>query len=123
MSSGKTVTLNTGAKMPALGYGTWQSAPGEVGAGIYEALKVGYRHLDLAKVYQNQKEVGEGIKRALADIPDLKREDIFITSKLWNNNHKAENVAGALDETLAELGLEYLDVSYYPKGRDAPWYS
>jgi L-glyceraldehyde reductase len=112
MSSGKTVTLNTGAKMPALGYGTWQSAPGEVGAGIYEALKVGYRHLDLAKVYQNQKEVGEGIKRALADIPNLKREDIFITSKLWNNSHKPENVAAALDETLAELGLEYLDVSF-----------
>lgn len=110
MSFGKTVSLNTGAKIPTLGYGTWQSAPGEVGAGVYEALKAGYRHLDLAKIYQNQKEVGEGLKRALAEVPGLKREDIFITSKLWNDNHKPENVAAALDETLAELGLEYLDL-------------
>lgn len=110
MSSGRTVTLNTGAKIPQIGYGTWQAAPGEVGAGVYEALKIGYRHLDLAKVYGNQKEVGEGIKKALAEVPGLKREDIFITSKLWNNAHNPEDVAPALDDTLAELGLEYLDV-------------
>lgn len=110
MSSGRTVTLNTGAKVPALGYGTWQSAPGEVGAGVFEALKAGYRHLDLAKVYGNQREVGEGIKRALKEVDGLKRENIFITSKLWNDSHQPENVAAALDETLEELGLDYLDV-------------
>ncbi|KAF4122978.1 L-glyceraldehyde reductase [Geosmithia morbida] len=109
MSLGKTATLNTGAKIPTLGYGTWQSAPGEVGAGVYEALKAGYRHLDLAKVYQNQKEVAQGIKQAISEIPGLKREDIFITSKLWNNSHHPSRVAAALDDTLAELELDYLD--------------
>ncbi|KAL6851372.1 mitochondrial glycerol dehydrogenase Gld1 [Amphichorda felina] len=81
-----------------------------VGAGVYEALKAGYRHLDLAKIYQNQKEVAQGIKKALSEVPGLKREDIFITSKLWNNRHRPENVEAALDETLSELELEYLDL-------------
>ncbi|GJC78839.1 aldehyde reductase [Colletotrichum tofieldiae] len=110
MSFGNKAKLNTGAEIPTLGYGTWQSAPGEVSVGVYEALKAGYRHLDLAKIYQNQPEVAQGIKKALAEIPGLKREDIWITSKLWNNNHRPENVEAALDETLKELELEYLDL-------------
>lgn len=110
MSFGKTATLNSGHKIPTLGYGTWQAAPGEVGAGVYEALKAGYRHLDLAKIYGNQPEVAQGIKKALAEVPGLKREDIFITSKLWNSDHRPENVEAALDDTLKELELDYLDV-------------
>ena len=112
MSFGKTATLNSGYQIPTLGYGTWQAAPGEVGAGVYEALKAGYRHLDLAKIYENQREVAQGIKKALAEVPGLKREDIFITSKLWNNKHKPEDVEAALEDTLDELDLEYLDVSF-----------
>ncbi|KAF7586001.1 hypothetical protein BBP40_009724 [Aspergillus hancockii] len=110
MSLGKKVTLNTGAQIPQVGFGTWQSAPGQVGEAVYQALKAGYRHLDLATIYQNQKEVAAGIKRAYQDVPGLKREDLFITSKLWNSQHHPDVVEKALDECLAELELEYLDL-------------
>ncbi|GAA5953603.1 hypothetical protein JCM21900_003358 [Sporobolomyces salmonicolor] len=100
-----TTTLNTGASLELVGYGTWQAAPGEVGQGVKVAIETGYRHLDLAKVYSNQPEVGAAIKEA-----GVKREDLFITSKLWNNAHRPEQVEPALDDTLKELGLEYLDL-------------
>ncbi|KAK5111543.1 mitochondrial glycerol dehydrogenase Gld1 [Meristemomyces frigidus] len=110
MSLGRKATLNTGAQIPLLGFGTWQSEPGQVSTAVYEALKAGYRHLDLAKVYGNQKEVAQGIKKAFSDVPGLKREDVFITSKLWNSQHRPEHVAAALDDCLAELELDYLDL-------------
>ena len=97
-----------------LGFGTWQSAPGQVGEAVYQALKAGYRHLDLATIYQNQREVAAGIKRAYQDVPGLKREDLFITSKLWNTQHRPQDVEKALDECLAELELDYLDVRLSP---------
>ncbi|KAJ5554722.1 hypothetical protein N7535_007168 [Penicillium sp. DV-2018c] len=110
MSLGKKVILNSGYAIPQLGFGTWQSAPGQVGEAVYEALKAGYRHLDLATIYENQREVAEGIKRAFKDVPGLKREDLFITSKLWNTQHRPDIVEASLDACLAELELDYLDL-------------
>ncbi|CAG7959541.1 unnamed protein product [Penicillium olsonii] len=114
MSLNKRITLNTGAKIPQLGFGTWQSAPGEVGDAVYEACKVGYRHLykQLLTIfsYENQQEIAEGLKRAFKEIPGLKREDLFITSKLWNSQHRSDLVEPALDACLKELGLDYLDL-------------
>ncbi|KAH0040867.1 aldehyde reductase-like protein, partial [Aureobasidium melanogenum] len=108
MSLGRTVKLNTGASIPQLGFGTWQAEPGQVEAAVYEALKAGYKHIDLAKVYGNQKEIANAFKRAFSE--GIKREDLFITSKLWNSQHRPKDVAPALDDCLAELGLDYLDL-------------
>ncbi|KAI5200584.1 Aldo/keto reductase [Aureobasidium subglaciale] len=108
MSLGRRVKLNTGAYIPQLGFGTWQAEPGQVKAAVYEALKAGYKHIDLAKVYGNQKEIAGAFKQAFSE--GIKREDIFITSKLWNSQHRPKDVAPALDDCLSELGLEYLDL-------------
>ncbi|KAF2019173.1 aldo/keto reductase family protein [Aaosphaeria arxii CBS 175.79] len=108
MSLGQSVKLSSGLDIPTLGFGTWQSAPGEVSKAVYEALKAGYRHLDLALIYENQPEVAEGIAKGLKDF-NLKREDLFITSKLWNSQHSPALVPKALDKALKELNLTYLD--------------
>ncbi|KAL6922390.1 hypothetical protein FSST1_006416 [Fusarium sambucinum] len=96
-------TLNTGAKIPAVGLGTWQSKPGEVRKAVAYALKDGYRHIDAALIYGNENEVGLGIKDS-----GVPREDIFLTSKLWNTHHP--NVAEGLQKTLDDLDVEYLDL-------------
>ncbi|BGP41698.1 hypothetical protein JCM10449v2_005689 [Rhodotorula kratochvilovae] len=100
-----TYKLSTGAEFPLLGFGTWQAPDEEVKKAVAVALKAGYRHLDLAKVYQNQKAIGPAI--ADSGVP---RSEIFITSKLWNSQHQPELVEAALDDTLKELGLDYLDL-------------
>ncbi|KAM0755085.1 NADPH-dependent aldehyde reductase [Meredithblackwellia eburnea MCA 4105] len=99
------IKLNSGFTIPNLGFGTWQAPPGEVKQAVEAALKAGYRHLDLAKIYQNQEEVKGGI--AASGVP---RAEIFITSKLWNSSHRPDLVEPALDDTLKELGLDYLDL-------------
>jgi len=105
MSFKTTVTLNTGLVFPAIGLGTWLSKPQEVEKAVEHALRVGYRHLDLAKIYQNQDEVARGIKAS-----GVPRSDIFITSKLWNTWHRADQVALGLEDTLKELQTDYLDL-------------
>lgn len=95
--------------MPMISLGTWKADKGVVKKAVLEALKMGYRGLDCACDYGNEQEVGEAIKEAIAS-GVCKREDLFITSKLWNTYHRRENVEPALRKTLADLGLDYLDL-------------
>ncbi|KAH6916017.1 aldehyde reductase 1 [Coprinopsis sp. MPI-PUGE-AT-0042] len=108
MSFGKTIKLADGTPVPQIGLGTWLSKPHEVENAVEIAVRNGYRHLDLARVYQNQDEVGRALKKVIPSV--VKRDELFITSKLWNNSHRPELVEKALDETLEQLGLEYLDL-------------
>ncbi|CAI7613455.1 hypothetical protein PENPOL_c003G01957 [Penicillium polonicum] len=99
--------LNTGAEIPALGLGTWQSQPGEVERAVFHAIKVGYRHIDAALCYGNENEVGQGIKQAI-DAGIVKREDLFVTTKLWCSYHA--RVEEGLQQSLTDLGLDYVDL-------------
>ena len=93
---------------PAVGLGLWKIAKSQCADTVYDALKAGYRHLDSASDYGNEKEVGEGIAKALKE-GICKREELWVTSKLWNTFHAKEHVKLALVKTLEDLGLTYLD--------------
>lgn len=101
--------FKNGDELPAIGLGTWKSGKGEVGNAVKEAVKSGYRHIDCAATYGNEEEIG----KALAEVFEegiVKREDLWITSKLWNNAHEKEDVIPALQQTLKDLQLDYLDL-------------
>ena len=104
-------TLRVGAtgQMPVIGLGLWKIDKSVVADVVVEAIRCGYRHLDSACDYGNEKEVGVGIARAI-DEGLCTREDLWVTSKLWNTYHREEHVIMAMDQTLHDLGLDYLDL-------------
>ncbi|MCJ1223607.1 hypothetical protein MMC12_000250 [Toensbergia leucococca] len=96
--------LNTGAEIPAIGFGTWQDKDSQEDA-VAEALKAGYTHIDTARIYGTEPAVGRAIKKS-----GIPRENLFITTKLWNNSHHPEDVEAALDASLKDLDTDYLDL-------------
>ena len=104
----KSLTFANNDEMPAIGLGTWKSQPGEVGQIIRNAIDLGYRHFDCAHLYMNEKEIGEAFAAAF-QAGDVKREELWVTSKVWNNCHKKHQVRPALEQTLTNLQLDYLD--------------
>ena len=105
----KTFEFRNGDTVEAIGLGTWKSTPGEVGAAVESALKTGYRHIDCAAVYGNEAEVGSALVETFSTT-DIKRENVHITSKLWNTAHRKQDVIPALKKSLTDLRLDYLDL-------------
>ncbi|KAA6400028.1 MAG: alcohol dehydrogenase (NADP+) [Streblomastix strix] len=123
-------TLWTGKKLDLIGFGSVFLPPGEAKRTFIDAVDVGYRHFDFAEMYGNQKELGEGINEVLS-AGKVKREDLWITSKLWNTEHHPQHVEAACRKTLSDLQLSYLDLyhvhglvglargqGYFPKDKD-----
>lgn len=99
-------TLNNGVKIPVLGFGTWKAQDGEEAyQSVLAALKAGYRHIDTAAIYKNEGSVGRAIKDS-----GIPREELFITTKLWNSKHTYEEALEAFDSSMERLGLDYLDL-------------
>lgn len=105
MISPPNLTFSNGDIFPTLGLGTWKSAPGEVARALEIALELGYRHFDCAAIYGNEREIGEAF--AATSVP---REELFITSKLWNNRHLSQDVRRGAEQSLTDLQLDYLDL-------------
>lgn len=98
-------TLNNGVTIPALGYGVFQTPPAETATAVAEALKVGYRHIDTAAAYMNERGVGAGIRQS-----GIPREDIFIESKVWINDYGYEETLHAFEKATGKLGTDYIDL-------------
>lgn len=116
LDSSHTFPLNESVRIPALGFGTYLISPEETASAVFQALKAGYRHIDTAAVYGNEKGVGEGIRRGIQEL-GLARSDIFVTTKLWpgyeawGEQPKTQALTlAAFDESLSLLGLDYVDL-------------
>lgn len=105
----KSIKLNTEQNMPIMGLGTWRAGHGEVYQAVRWAIKIGYRQIDCASIYGNEAEIGQALKDAVNE-GDIKREELFITSKLWCDMHAPEDVLPALQKSLNDLQLDYLDL-------------
>ncbi|MGD6804316.1 aldo/keto reductase [Rossellomorea vietnamensis] len=99
------VTLNNGLKMPQLGFGVWQVENDQATAAVSKAIETGYTSIDTAMIYQNEEGVGKALKETT-----VPREELFITTKVWNSDQGYENTLRAFDESLERLGLEYVDL-------------
>jgi 2,5-diketo-D-gluconate reductase A len=105
VSVAPSITLNDGNTIPQLGFGVFQIEPQNTAKAVGEALDIGYRHIDTAEGYGNEKEVGEAIRAS-----GLDRSDVFVTSKLNNAFHEPDDASEAFDRTLSELGFDYVDL-------------
>ena len=101
----KTITLNNGVEMPLMGYGVWQIAPAECEHYVSEALKAGYRSIDMAQAYYNEEGVGEAIRKS-----GISRKELFLTTKVWISNAGEEKAAQSIDESLRKLKTDYIDL-------------
>lgn len=99
------IKLNNGVEIPCVGYGTFRTDPAVTAQAVQDAIAAGYRHIDTAKVYENEVGVGQGIKAA-----GVPREELFVTSKLWNTDRGYEATKTAFQASLDRLGLDYLDL-------------
>jgi 2,5-diketo-D-gluconate reductase A len=105
MSNVPAIELNDGAHIPQLGFGVFQIGAEDTASAVKAALEVGYRHIDTAEMYGNEREVGQGVRDA-----GLDRADVFITSKLNNGFHRPDDARRAFDNTLSALGSDYVDL-------------
>lgn len=102
-------SLSNGDQMPLLGLGTWKSESRQVYTAVREAIKIGYRHIDCASVYGNEKEVGDAIRDAIQN-HEVTRTELWITSKLWSNCHGKDRVEAALNQSIQNLSVDYLNL-------------
>ena len=105
MSAIPSVTLNNDVKMPLLGFGVFQTPPDVTTAAVEEALRLGYRHIDTAAAYGNEREVGEGVRRS-----GIARDDVFIETKVWISDYGDDATLHAFDKSAGKLGVDRLDL-------------